>query len=165
MPVIERDTGSYRWEDSEYFLTQEFLFHAPRAALDTAEIVREADALVNQRTRAATFGIARWAGDRLMLGPLCIVEFGPLRSHYIAGFDAAADRAIRGGLIAREPGGAMWYRVRMDGPDLLIATGLSGFSPRLPRLIFDAVQLPLHRATIRRAMRDLADRLDRRGVP
>jgi hypothetical protein len=74
----------------------------------------------------------------------------------LAGFSAAAGRAILGGLIARRPGGSIWYRVRQHGDGLLLIAGLSGFFPRLPRRAFRIIQTPLHRATIRRAVGDLA---------
>jgi len=160
MAPIERETGRGRWEGEEYFLTQEFVFSEPRVALDAREILREADALVNQRSQAATLWLARWRDDSLMLGPICILRFGPLRAHGVARFTAAAGRAIDGGLIARRPGGTMWYRVRSDGNNLLLTAGISGFIPRLPRFAFQMVQLPLHRATVRRAMRNLAAQLD-----
>ncbi len=160
MAPIERETGHGRWEGDEYFLSQEFLFSAPRAWLDAPAILREADTSVNERSRAATLWLARWRGDSLMLGPICILRFGPLRVHGVAGFTAAAERAIDGGLIARRPGGTMWYRVRRDDNDLLLTTGLAGFIPRLPRIAFQMLQSPLHRATIRHAMRHLAALLD-----
>jgi hypothetical protein len=160
MALIERAAGPDRWQGDACFLTQEFLFQTPHAAPDPSALVRDADALVNQRTRAASLGLARWSGDDLILGPICILRFGPLRPHDVTGFAAAAGRQILGGLIARRPGGAMWYRVRYDGNDLVLSTGLSDFVPRLPRFAYNLVQVPLHRATVRRAMRDLAARLD-----
>jgi hypothetical protein len=74
----------------------------------------------------------------------------------LAGFSAAAGHAILGGLIARRPGGSIWYRVRQHGDGLVLIAGLSGFFPRLPKLAFRIIQAPLHRATIRRAIGDLA---------
>src|SRR5271163_119763 len=74
MAPIERETGRGRWEGEEYFLTQEFVFSEPRVALDAREILREADALVNQRSQAATLWLARWRDDSLMLGPICILR-------------------------------------------------------------------------------------------
>ncbi|MGO9060215.1 MAG: hypothetical protein ACLQU2_22970 [Candidatus Binataceae bacterium] len=159
MALIERDAEPDRWQGDACFLTQEFLFQAPRAALDPSAVVRLADALVNQRTSAMTFGLARWHSDTLMLGPICILRFGPLRPHDVTGFAAAAGREILGGLITRRPAGAMWYRVRYGGNDLILNTGLSGFVPRLPWFAYRLVQVPLHRATLRRAMRDLATHL------
>jgi len=159
MAPIKREIGRGGWEGAEYFLTQEFLFDAPRASLDAPAILRKADALVNARSRATMLGLARWQGDNLMLGPMCVLCFGPLRAHDLAGFTAAVERAIRGGLIARRPGGTMWYRVRAYGPDVLLTTGLSAFIPRLPKLVFQMLQLPLHRAIVRCAMRDLAAQL------
>jgi hypothetical protein len=59
-------------------------------------------------------------------------------------------------LAARRPGGSIWYRLREPGGGLIVAVGLSAFFPRLPRCVFRMVEAPLHRATIRRAIGDLA---------
>jgi hypothetical protein len=160
MTPVECATGRGGWQDGEYFLTQEFLFPAADTTLDAPAIVREADDLVNQRTRATALGLARWHGDFLMLGSICVLRFGPLLFSDIADSTAAAERAILGGLIARRPGGTMWYRVHLDSDNVVLTAGLSGFVPRLPGILFQMLQLPLHRATTRRAMRELGMRLD-----
>jgi hypothetical protein len=160
MASIEAARTDERWEEDGCFLTQEFQLHGAAGAPDALEVVRQTDAMVKLRTRAAGLGLTRWDGDSLMLGWTCVLRLGPLEMQSLAGFSAAAGRAILGGWIARRPGGSIWYRVRPHGDGLVLIAGLSGFFPRLPKLAFRTIQAPLHRATIRRAVGDLAAVLD-----
>jgi hypothetical protein len=115
------------------------------------------------RTRSMGFGLTRWDGGQLMLGPICVLSLGPLEPEVAAGLSAAAGRAIQGGLAAGRSGGSIWYRVREPDDCLAVIAGLSGFFPRLPRIAFRMIQAPVHRATICRAIHDLAASLH--GAP
>jgi len=160
MALIEAAMASQRWGEDGYVLVQEFRLRLPLSPPDAASIVRQADALVMARTRATGFGLTRWDGSHLMLGRIRVLSLGPLEPQSLPGFSAAAQRAILGGLAARRPGGSIWYRVCEPGDALVIVAGLSGFCPRLPRFAHWMIQAPLHRATIRRAIRDLAAGID-----
>ena len=52
MASIEAARTDERWEEDGYYLTQEFQLHAAGAP-DAQAVVRQANALVKQRTRAA----------------------------------------------------------------------------------------------------------------
>jgi hypothetical protein len=67
MASIEAARTDERWEEDGYYLTQEFQLHAAGAP-DAQAVVRQANALVKQRTRAAGLGLTRLDGDSLMLG-------------------------------------------------------------------------------------------------
>ncbi len=158
--MLEELESHARWQDGAYFLTQEFRLRSPALSPKAIAVVERLDALVNERTRAAGCGLLRWHGETLMLGPLCMLKLGALKPRPKPEYEAAAERAILGGLIARRPGGVIWYGVRMQGNDLTVAAGLSGFLPRLPRSVFALTQAPVHRATIRHAVRQLVAGLE-----
>ncbi len=160
MALIEAVAASERWGEDGYFLVQEFRLRLPAPPPDALSIVCQADALVMARTLATGFGLTRWDGGQLMLGRVRVLSLGPLEPQSLPGFSAAAERAILGGLAARRPGGSIWYRVRESGDGLVVTLGLSGFFPRLRRFAYRMIQAPLHRATIRRAIRDLAASLE-----
>jgi hypothetical protein len=159
MAPIRIDQPRDRWEEDGYFLTQQFRLEAPARPIDAMAVVREADACVKERTRAAGLGTTRWDGDKLMLVRICLLHLGALESQTIPDVAAAAHRAILGGLMVGRPGGSMWYRANREGSELVLLVGLSGLVPRLPRLAFRAIHAPLHRMTVRRAVSDLASRL------
>ncbi len=160
MALIEAAPVRERWGEDGYFLIQEFRLRLPLAPPDALSIARQTDALVMARTLATGFGLTRWNGGNLMVGRTRVLSLGPLEPQSLPGFSAAAGRAILGGLAARRPGGSIWYRVREPGNGLVVAVGLSGFFPGLPRFVFRMIEAPLHRATIRRAIRDLAASLE-----
>lgn len=151
MAEIEDGEHHEQWNEGAYSRTQEFRLHLSPVAMDPYAIVERMDALVNERTRAAGFGLLRWDGGALMLGGLCVLRFGVLERRTMTGVTAAVGRAILGGVIARRPGGAIWYAVRAWNDETVLVAGLSDFFPRLPRFAFDLIQAPLHRATISRA--------------
>ncbi len=158
--MLEELESHARWQDGAFFLTQEFRLRLPAISLEPMAVVERLDAQVNERTRATGCGLLRWHSEALMLGPLCLLKLGALKRRPKPDYAAAAERAILGGLMARRPSGVIWYGVRMQGKVLTLVAGLSGFVPRLPRTVFVLTQAPMHRATIRRVVRQLAGGLE-----
>ena len=144
--------GRMRWRDGACFISQQFILRAP--ALEPEWVLQRLDANLMASTRAAGCGLLRWRGGDLMLGPLRILSLGALEQRRCNGF-AAARRVVLGGLAAH-PGGELNYALRPQGAELLLMAGLSGFRPRLPRWLFAVTQARLHRAAVRRAVRQLA---------
>jgi hypothetical protein len=70
MALIEAAPVRQRWGEEGYFLLQEFHLRLPPSPPDALSIVRQADALVMSRTLATGFGLTRWNGGDLMLGPI-----------------------------------------------------------------------------------------------
>jgi hypothetical protein len=76
--------------------------------------------------------------------------------------DAGADRvcarfAIRGGLLARRPGGEIAFAQERAAEGWIIRATVRGFAPRLPLVLYHAVQKRVHVAVGRRYVGALLD--------
>jgi hypothetical protein len=88
-----------------------------------------------EAVRALTFGLAGLRGNRLVVGPIELLRFGaPKVSAH------AVEWPIEGGFLTRRRGGT--WRIRaIDGR---VEASLSGWTPRLPRPLYDLTQLRVH---------------------
>jgi hypothetical protein len=82
-----------------------------------------------------TFGLVALRDNTVRLGPLELLRFGqPLVTA------DAVEWAIEGGLLARRPGG----RWRIDRSGGRVTATVTGYTPRLPRPIYDLTHLQVH---------------------
>ncbi|HET7420494.1 MAG TPA: RDD family protein [Candidatus Dormibacteraeota bacterium] len=84
---------------------------------------------------ALTFGLVRFDGDVLRLGPLDLLRFGAPRIG-----QAAVEWPITGGLLSRRPGGTL----RIAAHDGRVDASLAGWTPSLPLPIYRLTQLQVH---------------------
>jgi hypothetical protein len=101
---------------------------------------------------------ARTTGDGVELrllehGP-SLLRFGPAETTHDAD-DVRCRYSIRGGLLARRPGGTLTLSQTGAGPELRAA--VHGFAPRLGSRPYDRIQRRLHVAVSRRYFRGLID--------
>ncbi|HEY1455141.1 MAG TPA: RDD family protein [Candidatus Dormibacteraeota bacterium] len=82
-----------------------------------------------------TLGLIRSRGNSLVAGPIEILRFG--RPEVAR---RSVDWPIEGGLATGRPGG----RWRIESSAGRIVASIEGYSPRLPRLLYTAGQLPIH---------------------
>lgn len=85
--------------------------------------------------RALTFGLVRLRGNSLALGPIELIRFGPPTVT-----STSVEWPIDGGLLSARKGGT-W---RIGTSDRLVEAALSGWTSRLPRLVYAATQLQVH---------------------
>ena len=84
---------------------------------------------------ALTFGLIRFRGDTLVLGPIELLRFGrPSVTR------TAVDWPIEGGLLSRKPGGH--WRIQSSGGR--VEASVTGYVPRLPRSIYMVSHLHVH---------------------
>jgi len=85
--------------------------------------------------RALTFGLVTMRANSLVFGPLELLRFGPPRVTR-----DAVDWPIEGGLLAGRPGGH-W---RVEASSAQVEAILTGYRPRLPRLLYTLSHLQVH---------------------
>lgn len=131
-PVVERSDRGARELGERYWL----------------EVMRASRGVV--RCRVGTDGVEL----RLLGGP-CLLRFGPAETAHDS--DRVCCRfAIRGGALARRPGGTLSLsQTGADEPELRAA--VCGFAPRLRGPLYEQVQRRLHLAISRRYFRKLID--------
>ncbi|MDQ6899406.1 MAG: RDD family protein [Candidatus Dormibacteraeota bacterium] len=103
-----------------------------------------------------TCGVVRATGDCLSLGPVTLLRFEP-SSPQASGWR----RVIRDGLLARHPGGSLsigWQEGRL-------VAEVRGYSPWLPRRLYELTQLPLHHALMRLYLLGVRGRVPPPGLP
>jgi len=84
---------------------------------------------------ALTFGLIRFRGNTLVLGPIKLMRFGrPAVTR------TAVDWPIEGGLLARAPGGH--WRIQASGGR--VEASVSGYIPRLPKPLYSVSHLQVH---------------------
>ncbi|TMF91403.1 MAG: RDD family protein [Chloroflexi bacterium] len=97
--------------------------------------------------RALTFGLVTMRANSLVFGPLELLRFGPPRVTR-----DAVDWPIEGGLLAGRPGGH-W---RVEASSAQVEAILTGYRPRLPRLLYTLSHLQVHQLLFRAAAVDVA---------
>src|SRR6266568_4345698 len=85
--------------------------------------------------RALTFGLVAMRWNCLVFGPLVLLRFGAPRVTR-----ESVDWPIEGGLLAGRPGGH--WRVQASGEQ--VEATLTGYTPRLPRLLYTVSHLQVH---------------------
>ena len=103
-----------------------------------------------------TFGILSLRDDALSLGPVELIRFGHPRTD-----THAVSWPIEGGLLAASPGGTL----DVDASDGVIVATVTGYRPRLPRPLYEAIQVPIHHAISTLQLRRLRGRTPAPGVP
>lgn len=103
-----------------------------------------------------TLGLVQGERWRLRMGPLTLLDFGPPCEQ-----SEGWTWPIRDGLLARHGGGSLRIEWR-DGE--LVAT-VDGYAPRLPHLLYRALQLPVHHFLTRLFLLHLRGRVPPPGVP
>ena len=83
-----------------------------------------------------TFGLVRARGNTLAAGPVDLLRFGRPRVTR-----AAVEWPIAGGLAARSAGGTWTIR----SSDSRLTASIEGFRPLLPKALYVAAHLPIHR--------------------
>jgi len=156
--VSEQAQSQWWWTAEGFFLVQQFDLGQP--ALSPKQLIVAIDRQVMARNRRLTLNLASWREDTLWLGPIALLRLGPLMAQppdRVGG----GWRAIRGGLIAQSAPGSLYYTLAAQQGRTLLSVGLAGFVPRLPRVLFEHLQLPVHRRLIRAAAGDLQAELAR----
>ncbi len=109
-----------------------------------------------ERISGLTLGLVRGERWQLRVGPLTVLRFGePVEG------DAVSAWPITGGLAARRPGGWLafgWHRGRLVGL-------ITGYEPMLPRPLYRALQLPVHRFLTRMFLLRMRGRSPLPGIP
>jgi RDD family len=82
-----------------------------------------------------TFGLARVREGAIVIGPLTLLRLGTPRITR-----TSVDWPIEGGLLARRPGGH-W---RLQASRGLIQATVTGYTPRLPRPLYQVTHLQVH---------------------
>jgi len=103
-----------------------------------------------------TLGLVRGERWRLRLGPITVLAFGE------PAFDGEGwTWPIRGGLLARGPGGSLRYAWHAGH----LLSVVDGYRPRLPAALYRLGQVPVHRWVTRRFLLGLRGRTPAPGVP
>jgi RDD family protein len=82
-----------------------------------------------------TFGLARFRGNAIVLGPLTLLRFGPPKLTR-----NAVEWPIEGGMLARRRGG----RWRLHAAGGRVEATVEGYTPRLPRALYSLTHLQVH---------------------
>lgn len=104
--------------------------------------------------------------DEVALRTVDHATFGWLRRFVELGAPSVLDgwivRDIRGGLLARAPGGRVGTGVLRDASGDHLVSSIEEYAPRVPQLIYELLQVRLHRVVVRAAARHAARRLRQR---
>jgi hypothetical protein len=122
-------------------------------SLPTGRELREA---YTESLRDVTFGAIRARGDTVMLGPLTLLRFGhpEIGAHSV-------EWPIEGGLLARR-GGGTWRVAAGDGA---VTAEMTGFAPRLPRVLYGLTHLHVHQLFTRLYLLHVRGREPAAGIP
>lgn len=141
---VLRSEVERRWEGRRYSLVQRF--HLSPGLRCDRQLLEGIDAAMRRVTVQAFLHAIRWHGDELRLCRLPVVRLGPTTID--AGADTTVRREIRGGLLTAGEGGELSLSCRVGSGSPVIEARLTGYAPRLPRLLYLAVQEPVHRVLI-----------------
>jgi len=89
---------------------------------------------------AVTLGIVTMRDRSLRIGPFELIRFGRPKTSA-----RGVSWPIAGGLLAAEPGGSF----DIESVDGQLRATLNGYSPRLPRALYEQTQLRLHHGLVR----------------
>jgi hypothetical protein len=103
-----------------------------------------------------TFGLIRFRGNSIVIGPLILLRFGSPKVTR-----NAVDWPIEGGLLARRPGGH-W---RLHAAGGRVEATVEDYTPRLPRLLYSATHLHVHQLFTRLYLLRLRGRDPAPGAP
>ena len=106
--------------------------------------------------RALTFGLVRLRNDAVAIGPIDLIRFGPPTIT-----EKAVDWPIEGGLLSGRPGG----RWRIEARNGRVEAVLTGWVPRLPRLLYVPTHLQVHMVFTRLYLLRLRGREPAPGPP
>ena len=106
--------------------------------------------------RSLTFGLASVRDNSVVIGPLTLVRFGTPKVTR-----SAVDWPIEGGLLARAAGG----RWRLQATAGRVEATVTGYEPRLPRLIYELTHLQVHQLFTRLYLLRLRGREPAVGAP
>ena len=106
--------------------------------------------------RSLTFGLASVRGDSVVIGPVTLLRFGTPKVTR-----NAVDWPIEGGLLAGAAGG----RWRLQASAGRVEATVSGYEPRLPRLIYGVTHLQVHQLFTRLFLLRLRGREPAVGAP
>ena len=136
------------WDGRRYSMRQRFRL-SPGVRVDR-RLLERIDVSLRQVTRRAMLGAMCWSGDDLRLGPWSVVRLGGVRDD---ASDASIARSILGGTLTGAPGGSMVLSGHPHDDPPSVEVQLTGYQPRLLRLLYLRIQEPLHRALVERAVR------------
>lgn len=85
--------------------------------------------------RTLTFGLVRFRGNSIVLGPLALLRFGSPKVTR-----TAVEWPIEGGLLARRGGGRWRLRAAAGRVEAVV----EGYTPRLPRPLYSFTHLQVH---------------------
>lgn len=105
---------------------------------------------------STSLGLVTLRGNSVVAGPLELLRFGPPKVT-----PQAVDWPIEGGLLAGAAGGH--WRIRYEGGRVTAA--VEGYRPRLPRWIYTATHLHVHRLFTRVFLLRMRGREPEPGVP
>lgn len=145
-PRIVGTTVESAWDGRRCNLAQRFQLSAATHC-DQASLAR-IDRELHQLTPWMGLRLLSWRGDDLRLAGRPMLRLGPPR--YATG---TRQRSIEGGWLAAEAGGVLWFSCEHGRQGPVIAAGVSGYAPRLPRIAYLLVQARLHRALVTSAVR------------
>src|SRR5205823_4050849 len=106
--------------------------------------------------RSLTFGLAQVREGAIVIGPLTLLRFGAPKVTR-----TAVDWPIEGGLLARRPGGH--WRLQASGG--IIQATVTGYTPRLPRPIYQVTHLQVHQLFTRLYLLSMRGRDPLPGLP
>ena len=106
--------------------------------------------------RTLTFGLARFRGTSIVIGPLTLLRFGPPKLTR-----NAVEWPIEGGLLARRGGG----RWRLHATGGRVEATVEGYTPRLPRPLYSVTHLQVHQLFTRLYLLRLRGREPAPGAP
>ena len=138
------------WSGSRYNLCQRWEL-TTGARLDR-QFLDRVDTTLRETTRSATLHALRWRGNDLRLGPLSLIRLGGATHSGIADELVISRRILGGALTASGTGSLSVHGVTRDRLPVL-EVQLTGYRPRLPRVLYLGVQEPFHRALVRRSVR------------